>query len=117
MRTHCVPPPLTLPRGWPQRVRSGVLHAVSLAATALTVAWGRAAASNSLRRRQAAETDRLRAEIMLLEEELAIKDARWSRLRARRRPYYGPVQRMQILKLRAARSWSVEQTAERFLAW
>jgi len=79
------------------------------------MAWGRAAASNSLRRRQAAETERLHTEIRLLVEELAIKDARWSRLPARRRPYYGPVQRMRILKLRAARGWSVEQTAARFL--
>jgi len=68
-----------------------------------------------LRRRQAAEADRLRTEIRLLEEELAVKDARWIRLPARRRPHYGPVQRMRVLKLRAARGWSVEQTARRFL--
>jgi putative transposase len=69
-----------------------------------------------LRRRQAAETERLHTEIRLLEEELAIKDARWSRLPARRRPHYGPVQRMRILELRAVRGWSVEQAASRFLA-
>jgi hypothetical protein len=115
MSTRCAAAPLTLPRGWPRKVRSAVLHAISLAATALGMAWGRAAASSSLRRRQAAETDRLRTEIRLLEEELAIKDARWSRLPARRRPHYGPVQRMRVLKLRAARGWSVEQTARRFL--
>ena len=51
----------------------------------------------------------------MLEEEHAIKDARWIRLPACRRPYYGPVHRMRILKLRAARGWSVEQTAARFL--
>ena len=28
---------------------------------------------------------------------------------------YGPIQRMQILRLRAARGWTVAQTAERFL--
>jgi hypothetical protein len=61
MRTHSAAPPLTLPRGWPPKVRSAVLHAISLAATALTVAWGRAATSDSLRRRLAAETDRLRS--------------------------------------------------------
>ena len=32
------------------------------------------------------------------ENELAIKDTRWSRLPARRRPYYGPVHRMRVLK-------------------
>lgn len=31
-----------------------------------------------------------------------------------RRPHYGPVERMRILKLKAARSWSAVQTSERF---
>ena len=35
MRTHSAAPPLKLPRGWPRKVRSAVLHATSLAATAL----------------------------------------------------------------------------------
>ena len=43
-----------------------------------------------------AALDRLRAEIVLLEEELEIKDARWGRVPARRRPHYGAVQRMRI---------------------
>ncbi|MHC4082768.1 MAG: helix-turn-helix domain-containing protein, partial [Planctomycetota bacterium] len=59
--------------------------------------------------------DRLRTEIALLSEELAIKDARWSRVPARRRPHYHPIQRLRVLKLRAARGWSVAQTGQRFL--
>ena len=50
-----------------------------------------------------------------LTEELDLKDSRWARVPARRRPYYGPVQRMRILELRSARGWSTQQTAERFL--
>ena len=65
--------------------------------------------------RDQAEIDRLCTELSLLEEELEIKDARWARLHPRRRPHYGPVQRMRILKLRAVRGWTVAQTAERFL--
>ncbi len=38
---------LPLPKGWTKVVRTGALHAISLAATALTVAWARAGASNS----------------------------------------------------------------------
>ena len=34
---------------------------------------------------------------------------------ARRRPYYGPVARMRILQLRAARGWSAKQVADRFM--
>ena len=62
-----------------------------------------------------AEADRLRIEIALLEEELEIKDARWARAPARRRPHYGPVQRLRMLKLRTARGWSTAQSARRFL--
>jgi len=42
--------PFPLPRGWTKRVRSSVLHAVSLAFVALTRAWA-AAATLRLRRR------------------------------------------------------------------
>ncbi len=104
-----------LPRGWTKIVRSATLHAISVAVTALTTAWGRASTSPSARQRRGAKADRLRTEIALLKEEFEIKDARWGRVPARRRPHYGPVQRMRILQLRAARGWSVAQAAERFL--
>jgi len=92
--------PIPLPKGWPKVVRSGVLHAISIGATAMTAAWARAMKARSKRRLQA-DIDRLRAEVTHLEEELAIKDSRWGRHSPRRRPHYGPVQRMRILRLQA----------------
>lgn len=62
------------------------------------------------------ELDRARTEIAQLKEELDLKDARWSRLPSRRRPYYTPLQRMRILQLKAARGWSCEQAARVFRA-
>jgi transposase InsO family protein len=115
MPTGSAADPLPLPSGWSKIVNSAVLHALSIAATALTAAWGRAAQSPGAKRRERAEADRLRTEIALLTEELAIKDARWSRVPARRRTHYQPIQRLRVLKLRAARGWSVAQTADRFL--
>ncbi len=106
-------PSIPLPRGWSKAVRAGVLYAISVAAMAMTSAWSRA--SRSSRQRSLAEVDRLRSENALLTEELDLKDSRWARVPARRRPYYGPVQRMRILELRAARGWSTQQTADRFL--
>ena len=106
---------IPLPRGWTKIVRSAALHAISLASAALTTAWAKAAVSRSSRRRLAAEVDRLRAELALVAEELEIKHARWSRLPARRRPYYGPIERLRVLELRAARGWTAGQTAQRFL--
>ena len=70
-----------LPRGWSKHVKSGLLHAISLAALALTVARSRYARS-----RLQGELERAKGEIALLKEELAIKDARWGRLPSRRRP-------------------------------
>ena len=102
-----------LPRGWSKIVHAGVLHVVSVAAMAMTSAWSRA--SRSSRQRAPAEVDRLWTEIALLTEELELKDSRWARVPARRRPYYGPIQRMRILRLRAARGWSTKQAADRFL--
>ncbi len=107
-------PPVSLPRGWTKMVQSATLHAIALAATALTTAWGRTATSRSTRQRLLAEADRLRTENALLTEELEIKDARWARAPARRRPHHGPIDRMRILELRAARGWSTAQTARHF---
>ena len=99
-----------LPRGWTRRVRSSVLHAISLATAVLTAVRARAS-SQDLR----AKLERAEHEISLLREELDLKDSRWIRLSPRRRPHYTPVQRMRILQLKAARNWSCEQTAEALL--
>ena len=80
---------LPLPRGWSKITRAGVLHAISVAAMAMTSAWSRA--NRTSRQRALAEVDRLRSEIAQLAEELDLKDSRWARVPARRRPYYGPV--------------------------
>jgi hypothetical protein len=48
-------------------------------------------------------------------EELRIKDARIAQITPQRRPHYGPHERMAILELRAARGWSLIQTADTFL--
>src|SRR3990167_10293941 len=50
-----------------------------------------------------------------LREEIRIKDARMARIAPHRRPQYPPTERMAILELRAAKSWSLEQTAKVFL--
>ena len=107
MPSECTVP---LPRGWSKHVRSSLLHAISLAAMALTMARSR-----RTRTRLQGELERADAEIALLKEELAVKDARWSRLSSRRRPHFTPTQRMRILQVRAARGWSCEQAAGIFM--
>src|SRR6266704_6118011 len=103
---------LPLPRGWPRRVRSAVVQVISLARTslALTQGWASESMNGQLRRR--AEGDRLQQENQLLREEIRIKDARMEQLETHRRRHYPPTQRP---ALRAARGWSLAQTARTFL--
>jgi putative transposase len=106
---------IRLPAGWPRRVRSSVVHAISLAHFSLTASRGWAANSWNARVRLREENDRLRQETHLLREELRIKDSRMACVPAQRRPHYPPTERLAILELRAARSWSLAQTARTFL--
>jgi hypothetical protein len=91
-----------------------MIHAISLAqyATVYTRSW--AVDSMNGRVRLKAENDQLRQEISLLYEELRIKDIRSGRIPPHKRPHYPPTERMAILELRAARGWTLEQTAETF---
>jgi putative transposase len=74
-------------------------------------------APNSLnaRVRLKQENERLRQELALMREEARIKDARMRRIPTQRRPHYSPIERLAILELRAARGWTLAQTAERLL--
>ena len=106
-------PRIPLPKQWPSRVRSGVLHAISLAHFSLTYTRRWAANSWNARIRLKQENDRLQQELALLREEMRIKDSRMLRIPAQRRPHYPPIERLAILELRAARGWSRSQTARR----
>lgn len=115
MRAAAPPHLLALPRSWPRRVRSAAVNAISLADFALTSALSWAAQSLNPRLRLRAELERARQEISLLREEIRIKDARMQHLEAQKRPHYPPTERLAILELRAARHWSLAQTARTFL--
>jgi putative transposase len=61
-----------------------------------------------------AELERDRQEIALLREQLRITSVRMASIPPSRRPQYKPPERMAILELKAARNWSLEQTAKEF---
>ena len=58
---------------------------------------------------------RLTEELLLIKEEMRIKDARMKGIPAQRRPHYLPTERLAILELRAARGWSQAQTTDHML--
>jgi hypothetical protein len=70
-------PRIGLPRQWPNPVKAGVLHAISVAGVVLTYARARASGRQRLR----TELEEAHTEIALLREELSIKDGRWRKRR------------------------------------
>jgi transposase InsO family protein len=109
------PRKLVLPGSWSRGVRSALLHVVSLAQYAAVYTRSWAAESRNARVRLKADNDQLEQEVALLRAEIRLKDARMACLPALRRPHYPPAERLEILELRAARGWSLEQTADVFL--
>ena len=107
-------PCLHLPKGWPAKIRSSMLHVISLAQYAAVYTRSWAADNSNQRVRLKAKVLRLEDDNAQLREEIRIKDARMALISARRRPRYPAVERMAILELRAARGWSLEQTASTF---
>ncbi len=105
---------LPLPRNWPHSAKSAMIHVVSLAQYGLTYTRGWAIDSVNGRLRLKSKLDRANQEITLLREEMRIKDARMASIPANRRPNYRPQDRMAVLEMKAARSWSLEQTAKAF---
>jgi transposase-like protein len=91
-----------------------MLHVIALAQYAAVYTRSWAVDSMNGRVRRKAENDRLIQELAQREEEIRIKDARKARIGPHRRPHYSPTERMAILELRAARCWSLEQTARTF---
>ena len=110
------PPRIHLPKGWQDCIKSAVLHAIALAAH-YAIVNARAWAADSINAgvRLSAENGRLNEECALLREELRVKDTRMIQIPPQRRPHYGPLERIAILELRAARGWSLKQTADTFL--
>jgi hypothetical protein len=106
---------IPLPRAWLSRIRSAILHAIALAQFALVRARSWASESLNPRFRQLAELDQAKQEIALLNEHIRMLNARMESILPQRWPYYPPAERMAILELKAARGWSLEQTAKAFL--
>ncbi|MHC4089817.1 MAG: hypothetical protein ACYSUQ_14200 [Planctomycetota bacterium] len=83
MAKHAHPPRIHLPRGWPRRVKSAVLHVIALGQYTVAYARSWAVDGRITRVRLKAENDHLRQQVGLLTEEIRIKDARMKRVETR----------------------------------
>jgi hypothetical protein len=113
MRASC--PRVSLPKGWPRSATTAVLHIVSLAQFALAYSRGWAANCPNARVRLRARLDRAQQENALLHEQLRIVESRMAAIPPQHRPRYASTERLAILELKAARGWSLEQTAKALL--
>ena len=109
------PPRISLPRGWPDSVKSAFVCAVGLARAAVVETHSWCINSRIARVRLSVDNERLKSEVAMLREELRIKDTRLGAIQAARRPHYPPTERLAILALKAARGWNNVQTARAFL--
>ena len=106
-------PDIPLPKGWSQYTLLAVLHVIALARIiVLNVANWPDKECDGLRLR--CENHRLRGEVDILQREIAIKDARFSRIETKKRPTYNATERFEILAIKALRGWSNEKIAKRF---
>jgi len=106
---------LQVPRQWSSCIKSAFIHTISLASAVFTSTCALAARRKSKHTRFKAELAMTYQEIALIQEEMSIKDDRFRKVSPHKRPYYSPVQLMQILKLKVARRWIVAQIAKAFL--
>ena len=111
MRSANIP----LPKHWPQLVKTAIPHIISLAHLSITYSRSWCANSSMARVRLASEADQARQNVALLTEEMSIKDSRLASISPHMRPLYTPQERYAILLLKAARTWSIAQTARHFL--
>ena len=95
---------LALPKYWNHNLQAAVLHVISLAHLAIIYARGWAANSINARVRLQAKLEEAENKILLLQEELQIKDSRFSRIEIKNRPRFSSEERMQILQLRAVKA-------------
>ncbi|NOY74191.1 MAG: transposase family protein [Kiritimatiellaeota bacterium] len=105
---------IPLPENWPPLIRRAMLHAISLAHVSIICSWSRAADSVIRNARLTAKLDKVLTELARKENQLRLISARLDRVPAKKRPYYTPVERMDILAHKSACGWNLKQTARAF---
>ena len=107
-------PEIPLPKGWTDLTLQAILYVIALARIAILNAgnWPNDRECDGLLLR--VENARLRAEVNMLQREIAIKDSRFARLDPKKRPHYLPTERLEILAIRTMRGLSTAQVAKRF---
>jgi hypothetical protein len=89
---------LPVPRQWTKQIKSAFIHIISLASATITCTCALASKRKATVTRMKAELAQAYQEIALFRDEIRVKDDRFRRVAPHKRPYYPPIQRLQILK-------------------
>ena len=101
---------IALPLGWPDSVRSAVIYVISLAHYA--IAYARGWAANSIKYGWPPETTGSSTRPNCSARRAASKTLAWPRSPRTADHTLPPTERMATLELKAARTWSLAQTAK-----
>jgi transposase InsO family protein len=106
---------IPLPDSWQPLVRKAMIHTVSLAQCTMMVTrgWGEYHHRDDVR--EAAKADKHENKWALQNRQLNLIKSRFNRIPGKKRPYYLPAERMDILMIKAANNWNLKQTAEAFM--
>ena len=105
---------IPIPENWPALIRQAMIHTASLAHVDIIVSWSRSADSAIQNVQLKSKLDKLETKLAQKENQLRIISSRLTRVPAKRRPYYLPMERMDILTHKAACAWNLKQTAKEF---
>ena len=105
---------IPLPKTWPEKVKSGFLHVLSMAKLA-TVHLQAEAVNDKDANPYEIEISQLKQALTTRDEMLRIMNQRMARISSHKRPNYTAEERLEILELKSVNGWSLSQTARHFL--
>ena len=105
---------LALPKDWPGQAVRGMSKALELAAMLYGRLLGRIECWQRPRAQLLATVQVSEHKRLMTENILQILKARMARVAPHRRPHYTPMERRQILELKAGYNWSIQETARLF---
>jgi transposase InsO family protein len=105
---------LPLPEAWPTAIHSAMRYVAALAHYTIIQTRSWCANSQYARVRLAGKAERAECALATEREVNRIIVQRMARLPANRRPHFTPIERLQVLEVRAANGWTLAETGRRF---
>jgi hypothetical protein len=100
---------ISIPEYWSSLIRRAMIHVASMAQSQIMLTWATTDDLGLETARLKGKLDKMQTELFRKNNQLRIIKARMERIPGKKRPYYSPVERMQILTHRASCFWSLKK--------